>query len=126
MVTKGFKALIAEANAVIETISVKDALTLVGDPRVQFVDIREIVEVEKSGTIKGAVHAPRGFLEFIADPTGPMHKPELASGRKLVLFCASGGRSTLATRTLKDMGLANVAHIAGGFTAWQAAGGPTE
>lgn len=126
MVTKGFKALIAEANAVIETIAVKDALALVGDPRVQFVDIREIVEVEKSGTIKGAVHAPRGFLEFIADPTGPMHKPELASGKKLVLFCASGGRSTLATRTLKDMGLANVAHIAGGFSAWQAAGGPTE
>lgn len=126
MVTKGFKALIAEANAVIETIAVKDALALVDDPRVQFVDIREIVEVEKSGTIKGAVHAPRGFLEFIADPTGPMHKPELASGKKLVLFCASGGRSTLATRTLKDMGLANVAHIAGGFNAWQAAGGPTE
>lgn len=126
MVTKGFKALIAEANAVIETIAVKDALALVDDPRVQFVDIREIVEVEKSGTIKGAVHAPRGFLEFIADPTGPMHKPEFASGKKLVLFCASGGRSTLATRTLKDMGLANVAHIAGGFNAWQAAGGPTE
>ncbi len=126
MVTKGFKALIAEANAVIETIPVKDALGLVDDPKILFVDIRETVEVQKTGTIKGAVHAPRGLLEFLVDPTSPMHKPELASGKGLILFCASGGRSTLATRTLMDMGIAKVAHIAGGFTAWQAAGGPTE
>jgi rhodanese-related sulfurtransferase len=126
MVTKGFKALIAEANAVIETIPVKDALALVGDPKLQFVDIRETVEVQKSGTIKGAVHAPRGFLEFIADPASPMHKPEFSSGKGLILFCASGGRSTLAARTLMDMGFTKVAHIAGGFAAWQAAGGATE
>ncbi len=126
MVTKGFKALIAEANAVIETIPVKDALALVGDPKLQFVDIRETVEVQKSGTIKGAVHAPRGFLEFIADPESPMHKPEFSSGKGLILFCASGGRSTLAARTLMDMGFTKVAHIAGGFAAWQAAGGATE
>ena len=126
MVTKGFKALIAEANAVIETIPVKDALALVGDPKLQFIDIRETVEVQKSGTIKGAVHAPRGFLEFIADPESPMHKPEFSSGKGLILFCASGGRSTLAARTLMDMGFTKVAHIAGGFAAWQAAGGATE
>ena len=126
MVTKGFKALIAEANAVIETIPVKDALALVGDPKLQFVDIRETVEVQKSGTIKGAVHAPRGFLEFIADPESPMHKPEFSSGKGLILFCASGGRSTLAARTLMDMGFTKVAHVAGGFAAWQAAGGATE
>lgn len=126
MVTKGFKALIAEANAVIETIPVKDALALVGDPKLQFVDIRETVEVQKSGTIKGAVHAPRGFLEFIADPASPMHKPEFSSGKGLILFCASGGRSTLAARTLMDMGFTKVAHVAGGFAAWQAAGGATE
>lgn len=126
MVTKGFKALIAEANAVIETIPVKDALALVGDAKLQFVDIRETVEVQKSGTIKGAVHAPRGFLEFIADPASPMHKPEFSSGKGLILFCASGGRSTLAARTLMDMGFTKVAHIAGGFAAWQAAGGATE
>ena len=126
MVTKGFKALIAEANAVIETIPVKDALALVGDPKLQFVDIRETVEVQNSGTIKGAVHAPRGFLEFIADPASPMHKPEFSSGKGLILFCASGGRSTLAARTLMDMGFTKVAHIAGGFAAWQAAGGATE
>ncbi len=126
MVTKGFKALIAEANAVIETIPVKDALALVGDPKLQFIDIRETVEVQKSGTIKGAVHAPRGFLEFIADPESPMHKPEFSSGKGLILFCASGGRSTLAARTLMDMGFTKVAHVAGGFAAWQAAGGATE
>ena len=126
MVTKGFKALIAEANAVIETIPVKDALALVGDPKLQFIDIRETVEVQKSGTIKGAVHAPRGFLEFIADPESPMHKPEFSSGKGLILFCASGGRSTLAARTLMDMGFTKVAPVAGGFAAWQAAGGATE
>ena len=124
MLTKGFKALIAEANAVIETIPVKDAIGLVDDPKIQFVDLREAAEVAKSGTIKGAVHVPRGFLEFMVDPASPMHKPELAGGKGLVLFCASGGRSTLAARTLMDMGLTRVAHVAGGFEAWKAAGGP--
>ncbi len=91
-----------------------------------FVDIRETVELQKSGSVPGAAHAPRGFLEFMADPGGPMHKPELASGARLLLFCASGGRSALAAKTLVDMGVENVAHIAGGFAAWQEAGGPID
>ncbi len=122
---KGFKQMLAEANATIETIDVRHALALVGDPSIQFVDIREANEIEQTGTLPGAAHAPRGFLEFLADPECPMHKRELA-GRKLVLFCASGGRSTLAAKTLQDMGINDVCHIAGGIAAWSAAGGPIE
>ena len=69
-----------------------------------FVDVRETAEREKTGTVKGAVHAPRAFLEFMADPASERHIPELSSGKRLVLFCASGGRSALAAKTLKDMG----------------------
>ena len=125
MKVRGSKEMVAAANAAVETIPVEKAIALAGDPNVVFVDVREAVERQK-GTIKGAVHAPRGYLEFHADPESPMHKPELASGKKLVLFCAAGARSALAAKTLKDMGIANVAHIAGGFGAWQKAGGPTQ
>jgi len=118
---RGFRQMLAEASAVIETIDVQHALRLVGDAHVQFVDVREANEVAQTGMLPGAVHAPRGFLEFLADPESPMHRKELA-GRKLVLYCASGGRSTLAAKTLRDMGL-DVCHIAGGIAAWTAAGG---
>jgi rhodanese-related sulfurtransferase len=125
MATRSSKELLAEANAAIETIPVEQAITMAGDQDVVFVDVREGAEREK-GTVKGSVHASRGFLEFHADPASPMHKPELTSGKKLVLFCGSGGRSALAAKTLKGMGIENVAHVGGGFGAWQKAGGPTE
>ena len=126
MVERGFKQMLAEANAVIETMAVQDALAVADDPDVVFVDVRETVELQQSGAIAGAVHAPRGFLEFIADPEGPMHLPELASGKLLILYCGSGGRSALATKTLQDMGIEKVCHIAGGFGAWHEAGGPID
>ena len=126
MITHGFKKFLAEANAVIETVSAQEALELVNDPNTVFVDVRETAEREGMGSIPGAVHAPRGFLEFIADPEGPLHNDVFVSGKRLLLFCASGGRSALAAKTLKDMGLTSVAHIAGGFPAWRDAGGPTE
>lgn len=126
MVQRGFKQLIAEANSVIETITVAQALTLVGDPGVQFVDVRETVERQQSGTIQGAVHAPRGFLEFHVDPESPMHNPALSAGKRLVLFCGSGGRSALAAKTLADMGIARVGYIVGGLAAWSEAGGRTQ
>ena len=126
MIKHGFRELMAEADAVIETMAVQDALAVADDPDVVFVDVRETVELQQSGTIAGAVHAPRGFLEFIADPEGPMHLPDLASGKLLILYCGSGGRSALATKTLQDMGIEKVCHIAGGFGAWQQAGGPID
>lgn len=69
---------------------------------------------------------PRGFLEFQADPTSPTHKPELGGSKKLVLYCGSGNRSALGAKTLKEMGITNVAHVAGGFAALQQAGGLVE
>lgn len=123
MPSKGFKQLIAEANAVIDTVSVADARALHQDDDVVFVDVRESHE-HAQGHIPGSVHAPRGFLEFMADPEGPMHVPALALGKRLVLYCASGGRSALATKTLMDMGIRNICHVAGGLAAWTEADGP--
>ncbi len=122
-VKRGVKQMLADANARIETVSVHDALRHVEDPGVIFVDIREQGE-RLVGTIPGSVHAPRAFLEFLADPESDMHNRVFSSGRRLLLFCRSGGRSTLATGLLVDMGIPDVAHIAGGFAAWEAAGGP--
>jgi rhodanese-related sulfurtransferase len=125
MLKRSAKDLVAAANAAVETLPAEAAIRLADDPDVVFVDVRERHEREK-GTVKGSVHAPRGSLEFFADPDSQSHVPALSSGKKLVVFCAAGGRSALAAKTLKDMGIDNVAHIAGGFGAWQKAGGPTE
>ena len=123
MLKRGFKVLLGQANAEIETVSVEDAKTLVNSEDVLFVDVRETQEVQNTGGLPGHVHVPRGLLEFLVDPESPMQKPELSSGKRLVVYCASGGRSALAAKTLQDMGFENVCHIAGGFTAWIEAGG---
>jgi rhodanese-related sulfurtransferase len=120
---KGFKQMLAEANAAIETISVHEALTLVGDSTVLFLDVRETPEVA-AGAAPGALHAPRGFLEFYADPESPMHKQALARANRIVVYCATGGRSSLASKTLVDMGYGKVFNLAGGMAAWKAANGP--
>ena len=125
MVDKGFKQLLAEANAVIDSIAVHDAVGLVESGEAAFIDVRETQE-RMQGYIPGSVHAPRGFLEFIADPEGPGHNPAFSSGKRLVVYCASGGRSALAAKTLMDMGFQNVANLVGGIQAWSQAGGPIE
>ena len=125
MLKKGANDLLAEANAQIETIDVQAGLSAHGQPDVVFVDVREQSE-RANGFIAGSVHAPRGFLEFAADPQTPMHVADLSSGKRLVLYCGSGGRSALAARTLAEMGLENVCHMAGGFAGWVQNGGPTE
>ena len=122
----GFKALLGQANAEIDTISIEEAKRQVGAEDILFVDVRETQEVQNTGGIPGHVHVPRGFLEFIADPDSPMHKSALSSGKRLVLYCASGGRSALAAKTLQDMGVNNVCHISGGYTAWVESGGPSD
>lgn len=123
---KSAKDLVAEAGRQVETLSAEEALKLVGRPEVVFVDVREGEEIQKTGKLKSAVHVPRGFLEFQADPTSPAHRPELGNGKKLVLYCASGGRSALGAKALGDMGFRDVAHIEGGFAALQRAGASTE
>lgn len=87
------------------------------------VDVRDAPELV-NGTIPGAIHASRGMLEFHADPSSPYHKAELSPDRRVILHCASGGRSALAVQTLRELGYTNVAHLDGGFKAWQAAGKP--
>jgi rhodanese-related sulfurtransferase len=126
MMKKTIKMLVAEAEAVIETITVDEALKLAGQDAVQFVDIRDIRELTRDGKIPGAHHAPRGMLEFWVDPESPYHKPIFASGKKFVFYCASGWRSALATKALQEMGLEPVCHIKGGITAWKEAGGELE
>jgi rhodanese-related sulfurtransferase len=122
---KTVKSMVDEAMAAITTYSVEEARDLHGLEDVQFVDIRDVRELEREGVIPGAFHAPRGLLEFWVDPESPYHKPVFAKpGTRYVLFCAAGWRSALATKTLQDMGLENVAHVDGGFDAWKAAGAP--
>jgi rhodanese-related sulfurtransferase len=118
----GFRDLLAEADARIETLDVGTVAHLLDDPEVQLMDIRDIRELEREGTIAGAFHAPRGMLEFWVDPDSPYHKPIFASGKRFVLFCGSGWRSALAADVLTRMGLPRVCHMAGGFSAWKAAG----
>ena len=122
MTTRTAKQLVSEANAVVESLPPQDAAKLVGVPDVQFVDIREPAEVAKTGLVAGAVHVPRGLLEFQVDPESPTHNAKLAAGSRLVLYCGSGARSALAAKSLKDMGIENVGHVPGGFSALKDAG----
>jgi len=126
MVKTGIKELIAAAEAEIETLAIEDAVKLGNDDNAVIIDLRDIRELYKEGRITGSVHAPRGMLEFWADPESPYHREVFSSGKKLVLHCAVGWRSALAAKTLQDMGLDNVCHIGGGYQAWQEAGGSTE
>ena len=125
MLKKGFKQMLAEAGAAIEGVSVPSALGLLDDPEVVFVDVREGGEWAQ-GHIPGAVHAPRGHLEFLADPEFPRHNAALVQDKTLVLYCASGGRSTLAAKTLHDMGFPRACSLVGGMAAWKEADGPIE
>ncbi len=125
-ITRGYKALVAEANAAVETVPTAEAIGLVGRDDTVLVDLRDPRELEREGRIPGAFHCPRGMLEFWIDPASPYHKPVFAEDKRFVFFCGGGWRSALAARTAQDMGLAPVAHIEGGFSAWKKAGGPVE
>ena len=121
---KTVKSMVADAMDVITTYSVDDARELHGRDDVQFIDLRDVRELEREGIIPGAFHAPRGMLEFWVDPESLYHKPLFAENKRFVLFCAAGWRSALATRTMQEMGIDKVAHIDGGYTAWKEAGAP--
>ena len=125
-ITRGYKAMLADANAAVETLSAVAAQKLAGDANVVFVDLRDPRELEREGKMPGAFHCPRGMLEFWIDPESPYAKPVFQQDRKFVFFCAGGWRSALAAQTAQQMGLKPVAHIEGGFGAWAKAGGPVE
>ena len=124
-INKGFRTLVDEAMAQVTTYSVDEVRERLHDPKVQIVDIRDVRELEREGTLPGALLAPRGMLEFWVDPDSPYFKPVFADeDKEFILFCGAGWRSALATRTLQDMGMTNVAHIDGGFAAWKKAFAP--
>ena len=126
-ITKGFRQLVDEATAQITTYSVAQARGRLDDPRAQIVDIRDVRELEREGTVPGCINAPRGMLEFWVDPASPYFKPVFGDeAREFILFCGAGWRSALATKSLKDMGMTNVAHIDGGFAEWVKQGAPVE
>ncbi len=126
MIRFGAKELVARATSEIETIPIQDATKLMDDKETVFVDIRDIRELERDGTIPGSIHVPRGMLEFWVDPKSPYHKDVFSSNKKFVFFCASAWRSALATKTVQDMGLEKVAQLEGGLTAWKKLNYPIE
>ena len=123
---KTVQQMVDEASAEIETVPVADAIKLVGQPGVTFIDIRDPRELWRDGSIPGAINVTRGMLEMWIDPESPYAKDYFQSGDKFIFFCAGAWRSALATKTAQDMGLKPVAHIIGGFKAWKEAGGPVE
>lgn len=125
-IVKGYRELLTEAGARIETLDIEVAKALIGASDVVFVDLRDPRELEREGRMPGAFHCPRGMLEFWIDPASPYHKTIFAEDKKFVFFCAGGWRSALAASTAAEMGLKPVAHIAGGFGAWKKAGGPVD
>ena len=122
-ITKGIYQLVEEANQIVDEITVCEALELYQQEGVQFVDIRDIRELDREGRIPGAYHCPRGMLEFWIDPESPYAKSVFQKDLTFVLFCAGGLRSALAGRAIVEMGLSKVKHIHGGFGAWREAEG---
>jgi len=118
--------MVKAAKKGIENLTPQQAMQEISQGNVTVIDIREPGELTQNGKIAGSINAPRGMLEFYADPTLPYHKPEFNKEKRLILYCASSGRSALAVKTLKEMGYTNVAHIDGGFKAWVADGLPVQ
>jgi len=125
-ITRSVKQIVAEAGKEIRALTVEEAMAMLGRDDVLFVDVRDVRELAESGRIPGARHVPRGLLEFWIDPASPYHKPFFAGDRTFVFYCALDWRSALAAKAAQEMGLAPVAHLAGGLEAWVAAGGPVE
>ncbi len=125
-ITTGYKALCEAAEREIETLPTEKAIELAGHGDTVLVDIRDIRELRREGTVPGAFHCPRGMLEFWIDPQSQYHKKVFAQDKKFVFFCAGGLRSALAAQTAQRMGLKPVAHVKGGFDAWKKAGGPVD
>ena len=117
--------MVAAARARIEEVETEDALALLEDPMVVFVDIRDVRERQRSGFIPGSFHCPRGMAEFWVDPGSPYFKEIFGQDKRFIFHCASGWRSALTVATLQDMGF-EAAHLKDGFSSWEKHGGPVE
>ena len=120
------KSLVAMAKSETKALTPQQAFDHLQAGTAVLIDIRDIRELQREGRINGAFHAPRGMLEFWADPQSPYHKDVFAQSGNLILYCASSWRSALAAKTLQDMGLTNVFDMEGGFNSWKSAGLPIE
>ena len=124
--TKKASELVTEAKAKVENLDAESVERELSSGEAVLVDVRDADEVTANGRIPGSVHVPRGMLEFRADPSSPYYQEPLDPSRRIILHCASGGRSALGAATLQEMGYSNVAHLDGGIKAWKEAGKPVE
>ena len=118
--------MVEEAKSRIQNLSIGQLAAELAAGGVQLLDIRDVRERQALGWIPGALHVPRGMLEFWVDPTSTYYRGRVDPEKRIVLYCAAGGRSALAADVLRDMGFPNVAHLEVGFNGWSAAGMPTE
>jgi rhodanese-related sulfurtransferase len=123
--TTNVKQMMEAANAAVPKITPAQAREMISKGNTLVVDVRDAPEVEKSGKIAGAVNVSRGMLEFRADPESPYHDKNFSRDKTLILYCASGGRSALSGKVLKDMGYTEVYNV-GGFKDWAESGGAVE
>ncbi len=120
---KGYKEMLAEADALVTSVTSDEMIGHRDNPAIVLVDIRDPRELDREGMIEGAFHAPRGMLEFWIDPESPYHKPRFAEPKTFVFYCASGWRSLLAAKLAQEMGL-DARSLRGGFTEWKSTGKP--
>lgn len=127
-VEKGYKQLVAEAEQQIRAIDSAELKTRLQslDETVVLVDLRDVREVKREGKIAGALHIPRGMLEFWVDPDSPYYRTEFDAAQELILYCNKGWRSALSAQSLQNMGIENVVHLKGGMEQWQKDGGSVE
>ncbi len=126
MAIRPVQEMVAEAKAEIDNISPAEAQRRAAEEGALIVDIRDVRELQRTGVIPGAHHAPRGMLEFWVAPDSPYFQDVFAEDREFVFHCASGWRSALTAKTLQDMGLERVSHVETGFTGWEADGLPVQ
>lgn len=126
MAIRSVNEMMAAAREEIDNVSPVEAKRRIDEDGALLVDIRDVRELQGHGVIPGAMHAPRGMLEFWIDPASPYHKPEFAEDREYIFHCAAGSRSSLTVKMLQDMGMENISHVDTGFQGWQAAGLPVQ
>ena len=119
------KQMMEAANAAVPRIALADAQRMIDSGEALVVDVRDAPEVSASGKVKGAINVSRGMLEFRADPDSPYHDAHFDRSKTVIVYCASGGRSALSGKVLKDMGYENVFNL-GGFKDWAESGGAVE
>jgi len=123
--SKTAQDFLAEANAIVPRIETDAGIARHGRANVVIVDVRDGMDIAKTGTVAGALRIPRGFIEFAADSNTQFHQPAMQKDAEVILICAAGGQAALAGKTLIDMGYQNVSNV-GGFSAWKEQGGPVE